>query len=414
MKNIGIIGAGVAGLHLGLQLRQHGIPTTIYTNRTPEEVRDGRVMNSVAHMHVTLALEEDLGINHWTEDQYYYDVHYHYNGWGTERTFQGYFSAPSRTLDYRIYLPQLMQDFVDRGGHIEYQNLSVSDIQGLSEQHDLVVVSTGKGEIGAMFPKRADKSPYDRPQRQLAVGFWKGVRRHDRNGVEISVIPNVGELLAIPMWSFSGDVTALLFESVPGGPQEVLTQQKYDEDPEAYRQLTLEMLKTHHPTVFERIDESAFQLQSDKDLLQGGVTPVLREDYTRLPNGKFLLALGDVHLTMDPVQAQGANSTAYSARVVGDAILEDDVFDEQFMKKVACRRAERLEAASDWINIMIQSPTSPQVPQLFSAMVNNQKLADEFTENFNYPIRQITLLGSEDRVEAAVERTSQHTTVPAP
>lgn len=155
-------------------------------------------------------------------------------------------------------------------------------------------------------------------------------------------------------------------------------------------------------------------MQSDKDLLQGGVTPVLREDYTRLPNGKFLLALGDVHLTMDPVQAQGANSTAYSARVVGDAILEDDVFDEQFMKKVACRRAERLEAASDWINIMIQSPTSPQVPQLFSAMVNNQKLADEFTENFNYPIRQITLLGSEDRVEAAVERTSQHTTVPAP
>lgn len=413
MKNIGIIGAGVAGLHLGLQLRQHGIPTTIYTNRTPEEVRDGRVMNSVAHMHVTLALEEDLGINHWTEDQYYYDVHYHYNGWGDERTFQGYFSAPSRTLDYRIYLPQLMQDFVDRGGHIEYQNLSVADIQDLSEQHDLVVVSTGKGEIGAMFPKRADKSPYDRPQRQLAVGFWKGVRRHERNGVEISVIPGVGELLAIPMWSFSGDVTALLFESVPGGPQEILAQQKYDEDPEAYRQLTLKMLKTHHPTVFERIDESAFQLQSDKDLLQGGVTPVLREDYARLPNGKFLLALGDVHLTMDPVQAQGANSTAYSARVVGDAILEDDVFDEQFMKKVASRRAERLEAASDWINIMIQSPTSPQIPALFSEMVNNPELANEFTENFNYPIRQITLLGSEARVASAVERTAQHTTVPA-
>src|SRR5699024_3769900 len=398
MKNIGIIGAGVAGLHLGLQLRQHGIPTTIYTNRTPEEVRDGRVMNSVAHMHVTLALEEDLGINHWTEDQYYYDVHYHYNGWGTERTFQGYFSAPSRTLDYRIYLPQLMQDFVDRGGHIEYQNLSVSDIQGLSEQHDLVVVSTGKGEIGAMFPKRADKSPYDRPQRQLAVGFWKGVRRHDRNGVEISVIPNVGELLAIPMWSFSGDVTALLFESVPGGPQEVLTQQKYDEDPEAYRQLTLEMLKTYHPTVYERIDESAFQLQSDKDILQGGVTPVMREDYARLPNGKFVLALGDVHWTMDPVQAQGANSTAYAARVVGDASLDDEVIDERFMSRVTQRRTERLEASNDWINIMINPAGSPQIPELVSAMVHNQQLADEFTENFNYPIEQLKILGNEERV----------------
>ncbi|GAA1869275.1 styrene monooxygenase/indole monooxygenase family protein [Brevibacterium marinum] len=406
MKSIGIIGAGVAGLHLGLQLRQHGIATTIYTNRTPEEVADGRVMNSVAHMHVTLELEEDLGINHWTEDQYYYTHHYHYNGWGDQRTYQGSFAAPSRTLDYRIYLPRLMEDFTDRGGVIEYRDLGVADIQNLSEIHDLVVVSTGKGEIGAMFPKRADKSPYDRPQRKLAVGFWKGVERCDPNGVAVSVIPGVGELLAIPMWSFSGDVMALLFESVPGGPQEALTDQRYADDPEAYRRLTLNMLRDYHPTVFDRVDHDEFRLQSDKDILQGAFTPVMREDYARLPNGRFLLALGDVHLTMDPVQAQGANSTAYSARVVGDAIVEDDVFDERFMKKVASRRSERLEAANDWINTIIHTPTPPQIPALFSAMVDNQALVDEFTENFNHPIRQIDLLASEERVEAAVNRAS--------
>ena len=408
MKSIGIIGAGVAGLHLGLQLRQHGIATTIYTNRTAEEVADGKVMNSVAHMHVTLELEEDLGINHWTEDQYYYTHHYHYNGWGEERTFQGQFASPSRTLDYRIYLPRLMKDFTDRGGVIEYRDLAVPDIQDLSEVHDLVVVSTGKGEIGAMFPKRADKSPYDRPQRKLAVGFWKGVERCDPNGVGVSVVPGVGELLAIPMWSFSGDVMALLFESVPGGAQEPLTDQRYADDPEAYRQLTLDMLKEHHPTVYDRVDHDEFRLQSDsdKDILQGAFTPVMREDYARLPNGKFLLALGDVHLTMDPVQAQGANSTAYSARVVGDAIIEDDVFDERFMKKVAARRNERLEAANDWLNTIIHTPTLPQIPKLFSAMVNNQELTDEFTENFNHPIRQIDLLASEERVDAAIERTS--------
>ncbi len=32
-KRIGIIGAGTAGLQLGLFLRQHGIETTIYTDR---------------------------------------------------------------------------------------------------------------------------------------------------------------------------------------------------------------------------------------------------------------------------------------------------------------------------------------------------------------------------------------------
>lgn len=406
MKSIGIIGAGVAGLHLGLQLRQHGIPTTIYTNRTPEQVRDGRLLNSVAHMHVTLELENDLGINHWTEDQYYYTHHYHYNGWGEERTFEGQFAAPSRTLDYRIYLPRLMEDFTDRGGVIEYRDIDVADIEALSDEHDLVVVSTGKGEIGAMFPRRADKSPYDRPQRKLAVGFWKGVKRHSPNGVGVSVVPGVGELLAIPMWSFTGEVMALLFESVPGGEQEPLTDQRHAEDPEAYRALTLELLERFHPTVFERVDQSEFRLQSDLDILQGAFPPVMREDYARLPNGRFVLALGDVHLTMDPVQAQGANSTAYSARVVGDAIIEDDVFDERFMKKVASRRNERLEAANDWINTIIHNPPHPQIPELFSAMVNNQALADEFTENFNDPISQISLLASPERVDAAVSRTS--------
>jgi hypothetical protein len=109
---------------------------------------------------------------------------------------------------------------------------------------------------------------------------------------------------------------------------------------------------------------------------------------------------------MDPVQAQGANSTAYSARVVGDAILEDDVFDERFMKKVASRRNERLEAANDWINTMIHNPPHTQIPELFNAMVNNQRLADEFTENFNHPIRQVSLLATPERVSAAVARTS--------
>lgn len=404
MKNIGIIGAGVAGLHLGLQLRQHGIPVTIYTNRSAEQVRDGRVLNSVSHMHVTQALEDDLGVNHWNDDKYMYSCHYHYIG---GPTFVGDFTKPSRVIDYRIYLPQLMQDFTDRGGEIEVRDLSAAEIEALTEVHDLVVVSTGKGEIGAMFPKRADKSPYDRPQRKLAVGFWHGVRRYEPNGVDMSLIPGVGELLAIPMWSFDGKVMALLFESVPGGPQEVLTDQRYEEDPEAYRRLVLEMLERFHPTVFDRVDVDEFRIQRDeRDILQGAVTPVLREDYVRLANGRYLLALGDVHLTVDPVVAQGANAVAQSARVVGDAIIEDDVFDQRFVEKVARRRAERIEAANDWVNTMVQVPPAPQLPALLGAMIENRALANEFTENFNYPVRQLDLLGSEERVAAAIARTS--------
>lgn len=402
MTSIGIIGAGVAGLHLGLHLLQQDLDVTIITNRTAEQVRDGKIMNSVAHMSATIDIERTLGIADWPGTDAEYSYHYHYNGWGEDRRFEGTFAEPARILDYRIYLPHLMSEFVQRGGTLEYRDLSVAEIERLTDVHDLVVVSTGKGEIGALFPRREDKSPYTSPQRKLAVGFWKGVAPRDPRGVEISVAPPAGELLALPMWSFSGPVHALLFESVPGGPQEALTDRRYEDDPEAYRELTLQMLREFHPSIFERVDPAAFELQDGpRDILQGAVTPVLREDYVLLPNGKYLLALGDVHLTVDPVQAQGANSAAYSAQVIADTIREDHVFDERFMRKVARRRAERLEASSDWVNTMIQNPPAPQIPRLFSEMVHDQALANRFTENFNFPIRQIDLLGSPDRVAAA-------------
>ncbi len=407
MTSIGIVGAGVAGLHLGLHLRQQDLDVTIYTNRTAQQVADGRILNSVAHMSATIQIEHELGIGDWPDTDAEYSYHYHYNGWGDERTYHGVFEQPARIIDYRIYLPRLMAEFERRGGRLEIRDLSAAEIEALTDEHDLVVVSTGKGEIGALFPRRDDKSPYTTPQRKLAVGFWKGVAPREPRGVEISVVPPAGELLVLPMWSFSGPVNALLFESLPGGPQEVLTDRRYEDDPDAYRALTLEILREFHPTVLERIDEAAFDLQGGaKDILQGAVTPVMREDYTLLPNGKYLLALGDVHMTVDPVQAQGANSATYSAKVVAEAIREDRVFDERFMRKVARRRAERLEASTDWVNTMIQSPPAPQIPRLFTEMVHNQALANRFTENFNYPIRQTDLLTSEARVEAAVAATA--------
>lgn len=406
MTSIGIIGAGVAGLHLGLHLRGQDIDVTIYTNRTAEQVADGRVMNSVAHMSATIDIERELGVGEWPHTDAEYSYHHHYNGWGDDRRFSGKFEKPARVIDYRIYLPRLMAEFDARGGRTVINDLSVADIEALTDVHDLVVVSTGKGEIGALFPRREDKSPFTSPQRKLAVGFWKGVAPRDPRGVEISVAPPGGELLAIPMWSFSGPVHALLFESVPNGPQAVLTDQRYEDDPAEYRELTLRVLREAHPSVYERVDESAFDLQNGaKDILQGAVNPVLREDYVRLANGKFLLALGDVHMTVDPIQAQGANSAAYSAKIVADSIRDDKVFDERFMQKVARRRAERLEASNDWVNTMIQLPPAPQIPELFSAMVHNPELADRFTENFNYPIRQIDLLATPARVSAAIAAT---------
>jgi hypothetical protein len=306
-----------------------------------------------------------------------------------------------------------MREFEQRGGELIIRELDRPGIEALTEQYDLVVVSTGKGEIGAMFPKREDKSPYSKPQRHLTLSLWHGVRELDPAGVAVNVVPGVGELLVIPIWSHAGRVTALLFESVPGGPQDVLNSKKQHEDPEGFRQRILDVLETHYPPVFDRVDHDKFALTSDKDVLQGAFAPSLREDYIQLPNGKFLLALGDVHLTVDPVTAQGGNAAANSAKDTAAVFAEDDVYDEHFLRKVARRRAERVEAANDWVNMMIATPGHERIGQFFTAMVYDKALADEFTENFNYPTRQLDLLSSQERVDARTAAILQAASQPA-
>jgi 2-polyprenyl-6-methoxyphenol hydroxylase-like FAD-dependent oxidoreductase len=49
VADVGIVGAGTAGLHLALLLRQRGLEPTLYAERTPDEVRAGRLPNTVVH-----------------------------------------------------------------------------------------------------------------------------------------------------------------------------------------------------------------------------------------------------------------------------------------------------------------------------------------------------------------------------
>ena len=77
-KKIGIIGAGTAGLHLGLYLRQHDVDVTIFTDRKPEEYRGMRLLNTVAHHAVTIKRENALGVNRWPDESHGYFGHHYF------------------------------------------------------------------------------------------------------------------------------------------------------------------------------------------------------------------------------------------------------------------------------------------------------------------------------------------------
>lgn len=404
-RNVGIVGAGIAGLHLALYLQKHGVDATVITDRPPEDYRDIRLLNTVAHHHVTLAREDYLGVNHWTDPKDHYYYHDHVFNFPQPLSFRGDFSKPSRAVDYRIYLPALMQDFANRGGKIEYRRIEERDIRPLVARFDLLVVSTGKGPLGQLFTYRPEHTPYSQPQRRLCVGLYTGVRQPDPMNVTLSVSPGHGEMIVIPTITFGGIANALLMENVPGGDMEELATISYDDNPKHFLKVLLGKLEKHHPTTYDRIDTARFDLAQPQDLLQGGVVPTVRNTMVAFDDGKCAIALGDVHAIVDPMMGQGANVASYAAFVLGEEIVNADALDARLCEKIDLKRQDRVLAASRWTNVMLQPP-SEALGMLIGAMSQNQALANEFTENFNYPDRQWDRISTPQRIQAWIERMS--------
>jgi len=271
-KRIAIVGAGTAGLHLGLYLQHKGVQSTIFTDKKIEDYPNVRLLNIVAHHAVTVAREDDLGVNHWPDAGYF--GHYYFIGMpGSPIEFYGDLTTgSSRAVDYRIYLPTLMTDFQDRGGRIDYRAVSVADLTELSAEYDLVVIGTGAGGLAQLFARDERSSPFSQPQRRLCVGLFKGVAEQDTRAVTLGISPGAGEMIEIPTVTFGGDATALLFENHPGSDLEVLAHTRYEDNPRAFLDLVLDKLRSHYPMTARRVNEDEFDLANGPlDVLQGGV-----------------------------------------------------------------------------------------------------------------------------------------------
>lgn len=405
-KRIAIIGAGTAGLQLGLYLLKNGVKPTLFTDRRPEEYRNLRLLNTVAHHHVTVEREDLLGCNHWPLEEYGYFGHYYYVGTPEPLKFFGDLVRPSRAIDYRIYQPKLLEDYIERGGEVRYKTVAQEDVEPISTEFDVVVVCTGKGPFGEAFKRVPAYTPYDRPQRALCVGLFKGIAPTETRAVTMFFSPGAGELIDIPTWSFNGWCNALVIENHFGGDLEVLAKLKYDEDPKEFLRVLLEKLRKHYPTLAERIDEKEFDLANGPlDLLQGAVPPVVRESHIVLDNGKLAIALGDVQATVDPVLGQGANMASHAAVILGQHLVDHDVYDKRFIELVDIARNDRVLSATRWTNYMLNSLATldPNLLQFIGAIFQNRKLADEFTENFNFPELQWDVFSSPERIQAWIQ-----------
>ena len=170
--------------------------------------------------------------------------------------------------------------------------------------HDLIVIAAGRGSLTSIFARRPERSPYEVPQRRLSAGIYHGIEYSEPKGVGVHLSLGHGELLELPIFLREGFATALLFEAIPGGDLEVLAEISYDDDRDAFHRVVLEKIERHFPMLRERVDAGAFALQGPDDILQGALTPVMREDWVRLDGGRYAIAVGDVHCLVDPSTAR--------------------------------------------------------------------------------------------------------------
>jgi hypothetical protein len=196
-----------------------------------------------------------------------------------------------------------------------------------------------------------------------------------------------------------------MVEAIPGQAFEVIAHLRYENDPKKFEAAMLDLLREHAPPIYDRVNLKEFGVTRPLDVLQGAITPTVRRGYAPLGNGRFAMALGDVHILNDPIAAQGANMASRCAWLMGEALLRDRRLDETFCRETEKQLWDVGRPATEWTNMMLQPPP-PHVLELFVEAAENKPLADELIENFNVPENNWRIFSDPENAAAFLARHS--------
>jgi len=396
MKDIGIIGGGVAGLQLALSLQQDGIPATLYAERTPEQQLACRLSNMVARNARTRAREQALNVNHWdipSHDMVRLSMNVH---GPRPLSFSGRMAEPVHAVDMRMYWARLLEDFATRGGRVVIHSVQASELDQLASRHELVVVASGRAALTTLFPRVPEHSPFTVPQRLAMAGLFRGVAYSEPRALEVFVNPGHGEILVVPYLSFEPDVTGIGILGTEQGAFAPLRHIRYDDDPRAFVRSVLAILREYAPSLFERVDAAHFGLVRPFDLGYAAITPTVRRGFIELSNTRYAVALGDAHIVIDPITGQGANNASHAAAVLRAAIGESQAFDRAFCERVERAICSHSVPVSDACNARL-APPSPHFRELLGVASREQAAADLYANGYSDPTGFWAIASSAER-----------------
>lgn len=402
MRNIMIVGAGQSGLQLALGLQAKGYAVTVTSNRSADDIRTGKVLSSQCMFHDSLQLERDRGLNFWESacppvDGISFSVP-HPELAGQKALYWSHrLDHYAQSVDQRVKVPGWMKEFQQRGGDIMHKEAGVDDLEQWTQQFDLVIVAAGKGAIAQMFERDAQRSPYDKPQRALALTYVSGMApREEYSAVNFNLIPGVGEYFVFPALTTSGRCDIMVFEGVPGGPMDCWGDVQ---SPVQHLARSREILQKFLPWEARRCDK--VELTDDNGILAGRFAPTVRKPVGRLPSGRIVMGMGDTVLLNDPITGQGSNNAAKFAHAVETAILAHGArpFDAAFMNATfELLWTSYASHATNWTNAMLMPPP-PHVLNVLGAASANTRVARRIVNGFNDPTDYANFFMTPDKVE---------------
>ena len=385
MKRIAIIGAGQSGLQLGLGLLGAGHDVSVYSDRSAEEIQNGRVMSSQCMFDSALETERNLNLNYWEEkcpkvEGIGFAVPDFLGGkvidWAARLDNFG------QSVDQRVKIARWMAEFRKRGGDLRIKTVDIDDLESCTRIHDLVIVASGKGVIGQLFPRDAERSPFSEPQRVLALTYVKGMRpREPYPAVCFNLVPNVGEYFVFPALTTTGPCEIMVFEGIPGGAMDCWTDVK---SPAEHLARSKQILESFMPWEAERCRE--IELTDDNGILVGRVVPTVRHPIGILPSRRKVLAMADAVVLNDPITGQGSNNAARCAEIYLESIVErgGEPADAEWMRQTFDRYwTGYARWVVDWTNLLLRPPA--YVIRLLDCAGKIATVARAFVNGFDDP-----------------------------
>jgi 2-polyprenyl-6-methoxyphenol hydroxylase-like FAD-dependent oxidoreductase len=385
MRKIAIIGAGQAGLYLGIALLDAGYAVTLFSDRTPEAIRQGQPMGTPILFPNALQLERKLGLNFW--DREFPDcIAFRSEVCDSEgNTVLSLFTALQphwQGIDQRLKFPRWMQEFANRGGELAIQSPTTEDLEQYARIYDLVVVTAGRGAFSTLFDRDAQKSLHDRPKRQIVALIAAGLKGDltDLHTARMTVLPGVGEIIQYPFYANGQLATLLGLEASIGGVMDRFSPAK---SPQALLTIAKKAIRELKPDYYEAIAD--LELVDDRAWLQGAITPTVRHPVGRLPSGAAVMGVGDVVLVHDPVAGQGANNAIKMADLLQRRIIErgDRSFDALWMQQVFDEFWHDAQYSRALTDCLLTPPAHLQ--ELMVAMAGNPDILADYLQGLNHP-----------------------------